>query len=63
MFRLLRFLFWCFALVAIFWFSTNVMLGKHTLWGHLKAIWNSEETQSLVNGTKDAAKNAVDKAK
>jgi hypothetical protein len=63
MFRLIRFLFWCAAVAALVYVAVTVPLGKYTLWGHLKRIWHSEETQSLVNGTKDAAKSAIDKAK
>jgi hypothetical protein len=63
MFRLIRFLFWCAAIFCIVWFAVKVPLGKRTLWGHLQAIWHTDATQDLVNGTKEAAKDAVDKAK
>jgi hypothetical protein len=63
MFRLIKFLFWCAAVAALIYVAVTVPLGKRTFWGHLKQIWHSDATQDLVNGTKDAAKNAYDKAK
>ena len=63
MFRLIRLLFWCAAIAALVYFAVTVPLGKRTLWGHLRQIWHSDATQDLVNGTKDAAKSAYDKAK
>ena len=63
MLRLIRFLFWCAALTALIWFSVTVPLGKQTLWGHVKRIWHSQETQDMVQGAEEAAKPAVEKAK
>src|SRR5262249_14987684 len=63
MFRLLRLVFWLFAIVCIVWFSTSVPLGNATLWGHIQKIWKSQETQDMVKGTEDAAKPAIDKVK
>ena len=63
MFRLIRFIFWVAALAALLWFATTVPLGKYTLWGHMKRIWHSQETQDMVQGAEDAAKPAVEKAK
>lgn len=60
---MLRFLFWVAALVAFVWFATNVELGSHTLWGHTRRIWQSEETRDLVDGTKKAIGPAADKVK
>ena len=63
MFRLLRLLFWVFALVAIYWFATTFPLGNYTLWGHIQRIWKSQETKDMVHGTEEAAKPAVEKVK
>ncbi len=60
MLRLLRFLFWIFALVAIWYFATTYPIGKYTLWGHLKRIWNSQETKDFVNSAEETGKKAVD---
>jgi len=63
MFRMIRFLFWLAALAALVWFTVTVPLGKYTLWGHMRRIWHSQETQDMVNGTEEAAKPAVEKVK
>ncbi len=63
MFRLIRFLIWVAVIAGFIWFGSTVPLGKHTLFGHVKRIWHSEETQDLVKGTEDAAKPVVDKVK
>ncbi len=44
-------------LVALFvaWCSTTVNLGDHTFAGHVKRIWQSEETQDLKEGVKEKA--------
>ena len=44
-------------LVALFiaWCSTSVKLGEYTFAGHVKRIWNSEETQDLKQGVKEKA--------
>jgi hypothetical protein len=44
-------------LVAIFlvWCGTTVKLGEYTCAGHVKRIWNSEETQDFKEGVKQKA--------
>jgi hypothetical protein len=44
-------------LVALFvaWCSTTVNLGDYTFAGHVKRIWQSEETQDLKEGVKEKA--------
>ena len=61
--RLFRFLVFVALLLVFIWFGMTVKLGNHTLFGHFKRIWRSDETQDLVKGTKDAAKPAVEKVK
>ena len=63
MFKLLKFLLTLACLGAFIWFGATVPLGKHTLFGHFRRIWHSEETQDLVKGVKDVAKPAAEKAK
>lgn len=63
MFKVLKFLFWCAAIVGFIWFGMYVPLGKATLFGHIKRIWNTQETKDLVEGTKEAARPAADKVK
>ncbi len=60
---LIKFLFWVAVIVFVIWFGATVPLGKHTLFGHVQRIWKSEETQDLVEGTKQAVKPAAEKVK
>src|SRR5262249_705146 len=62
-FRFIRLLIWVAIIGGFIWFGTTVPLGKYTLFGHVKRIWHSQETQDMVKGTEDAAKPVVDKAK
>ena len=55
MFRLIHFVFTLVMLAVLFWFATNVQLGNHTLWGHLKAIFGTQEAKDLAQGTKEEA--------
>ena len=55
MFRLVRFLFTLVLFAAMIWFATSVQLGKRTLWGHLTAIFSSQEAQDLADGTRQEA--------
>jgi len=60
MIRLLVFL----ALAAGFvWFGSSVPLGKHTLFGHVRAIWATEQVQDLKHGVEEKAAPAVDRVK
>jgi hypothetical protein len=63
MFRLIKLLFWVAALAALVWFATTQKLGNYTLWGHLKRVWKSQETQEMVQSTEEAAKPAIKKVK
>ena len=49
-------------LVVVFvaWCSTSVKLGDHTFAGHVKRIWQSEETQNLKEGIKKKAHEATE---
>jgi len=63
MFSLLKFLMFLAMVGVVIWFGTSVKLGDHTLFGHAKRIWNTSETQDLVNGAKEKAGPAVEKVK
>jgi hypothetical protein len=63
MFRLARFLTSLLFVVVVLWFATNVQLGKRTLWGHLRAIFASQEAKDLAEGTKEEAKKVADKVR
>ncbi len=55
MFRFFRLLLSLAMLAAFVWFATNVKLGKRTLWGHLAAIFATQEAKDLAEGTKEEA--------
>ena len=43
--------------------GATVPLGKRTFFGHIKAIWSSDEAQDMRQGIKEKAGPAVDKVK
>jgi hypothetical protein len=46
--------------LAVFvWFGVTVQLGDHTLFGHLRAIGGSKESQELWKGAKAKATDAI----
>ena len=63
MFRLLKLCVALAAFCAFAWFGTTVQLGDRTLFGHLRAIAQTKESQELVDGTKRAAEPLVDGVK
>jgi hypothetical protein len=56
---MIRFLFYLVIAIVVVWFATTVQLGKHTLVGHIRAIWHTEEVRDLKDGVKDKARPAV----
>jgi hypothetical protein len=58
---MLRFLVYLVITIAIVYFATTVPLGKHTLVGHVRAIWHTEQVQDLKEGVKEKAGPAVDR--
>ena len=58
---MIRFLVYLAIAIGLVWFATTVPLGKHTLVGHVRAIWHTEEVRDLRQGVKDKAGPAVDR--
>jgi hypothetical protein len=56
---MIRFLVYLVIAIALVWFATTVQLGKHTLVGHIRAIWHTEEVRDLKDGVKERARPAV----
>ena len=56
---MIRFLVYLVIVIALAWFATTVQLGKHTLVGHVRAIWHTEEVRDLKDGVKEKARPAV----
>jgi len=53
----------CLAMAAFLgfaWFGTTVKLGPRTLFQHLRAIGQTQESRDLVDGTRQAAEPLVD---
>jgi hypothetical protein len=61
--RLIRFLFSLVFLAAVIWFAVTVKLGRRTLYGHLRAIFATQEAKDLAEGAKDEAKKIAEKLK
>lgn len=58
---MIRFLVYLAIAIGIAYFATTVPLGKHTLVGHIRAIWHTGEVQDLKDGVKQKAGPAMDK--
>jgi hypothetical protein len=54
----IRFVLFLLVVVFVAWCSTSVNLGDHTFAGHVKRIWQSDETQDLKEGIKKKAHEA-----
>jgi hypothetical protein len=59
----LRLLVWIVFICAFVYFGATVKLGKRTLFGHVRAIWHTEEVQDLKEGVKEKAGPTVDRVK
>ncbi|MCU1281378.1 MAG: hypothetical protein JWM53_4924 [bacterium] len=60
---LVRFLISLVMLAAFVWFAVTVPLGKRTLWGHVHAIFGTQEAKDLAEGTKEEAERVARKVK
>ncbi|MGZ3408161.1 MAG: hypothetical protein ACXVAN_17045 [Polyangia bacterium] len=60
---LVRFLISLVMLAAFVWFAVTVPLGKRTLWGHVHAIFATQEAKDLAEGTKEEAERVARKVK
>ena len=49
---MLRVLLYLAVAILIVYVATSVPLGKHTLVGHIRAIWHTEQVQDLKDGVK-----------
>lgn len=59
MFRLVKLLLSLVLLAALAYFAVAVPLGTRTLWEHLKAIAGTRESQDLVDGVKQKAREVI----
>ena len=62
MFRLLKFVLLVGLLGAGIYYGMTVKLGERTFFQHIRAIWETKETQELRRGTKQKVGGLVDEA-
>jgi hypothetical protein len=55
----IRFLVTLVVVAALVWAGATIKLGKHTLFGHIRAIWHSEQAQDMKEGVRETAGPAV----
>lgn len=60
---MIRLLLWLALIVGFVWFGSTVKLGNKTFFGHVRAIWHTEEAQELKDGVKEKAGPAATKLK
>ena len=58
---MIRFLFTLVIVGALVYVGATVKLGNRTFFGHVRAIWHTEEVQDLKEGVKETAGPAVDR--
>ena len=58
---MIRLLVYLIIAIVLVWFATTVQLGKHTLVGHIWAIWHTEEVRDLKDGVKERARPTVER--
>jgi hypothetical protein len=59
----LKLLLWLGILGAVAFVGATVPLGKHTLFGHVRAIWATPEAREMRDGIKHETAPVVDKVK
>ena len=58
---MIRLLLWLVIAVTFVVCGSTVKLGKRTLFGHISAIWNTEEAQDAKEGIKEKAGPVMDR--
>jgi hypothetical protein len=56
-----RALIWLVIIGAFIWFGATVKLGNKTFFGHVRAIWKTDEAQDLKHGVQEKAGPAAKK--
>lgn len=60
---MLRFLVTLVVVGALVFLGATVKLGKRTFFGHVQAIWSTDEAQDMKEGIKEKAGPAAEKVK
>ena len=58
---MIRFLITLAIVAGLVWAGATIKLGKHTFFGHIRAIWHSEEAEDMKEGVKETTGPAVHK--
>ena len=58
---MIRFILFLVIAAGLCYCGATVKLGKRTFFGHVRAIWHTEEVQELKDGVKETAGPAVNK--
>lgn len=58
---MIRVLLYLAVAIIVVYVATTVQFGKHTLVGHIRAIWHTEQVQDLKDGVKQKTGPAVDR--
>ena len=58
---MIRFLLFLVIAAGLCYCGATVKLGKRTFFGHVRAIWHTEEVQDLKDGVKETAGPAVNR--
>ncbi len=61
--RVIRLLVWIALAAGVVWFGSTVKLGNRTFFGHVRAIWHTEEAQELKKGVEEKAAPAAGRLK
>jgi hypothetical protein len=51
----IRFLLTLAIVALLVWAAATIKLGKHTFFGHIRAIWHSEQAEDMKQGVKETA--------
>ena len=60
---MIRFVLTLFVVGVLVFMGATVKLGKRTFFGHVSAIWSTDEAKDMREGVSDKAKPVVDKVK
>lgn len=60
---MIRLLVWLLLIGGFIFVGSTVKLGRRTFFGHVRAIWHTEEVQELKDGVKEKAGPAASKVK
>jgi hypothetical protein len=52
---MIRAVIWLVIIGAFVWFGATVKLGNKTFFGHVRAIWHTQEAQDLKHGVQEKA--------